>query len=166
MEYSFNVKKIKVEEHVFFVIESNILKGCVAQGDTLDDALALFSELEREWLETAKKYDIPIPKESIQEETSYSGKLMIRLSKSLHKKIAQEAEKESTSINQLIVSILSESIGYKKGVMNAYRQTILNLHQKYKANILNCTNGFNNIKYNKINYQNGGKYYETHRYCN
>lgn len=67
MEYSFNVKKIKVEEHVFFVIESNILKGCVAQGDTLDEALALFSELEREWLETAKKYDIPIPKESIQE---------------------------------------------------------------------------------------------------
>lgn len=63
MEYSFNVKKIKVEEHVFFVIESNILKGCVAQGDTLDDALALFSELEREWLETAKKYDIPIPTE-------------------------------------------------------------------------------------------------------
>lgn len=64
MEYSFNVKKIKVEEHVFFVIESNILKGCVAQSDTLDDALALFSELEREWLETAKKYDIPIPTEA------------------------------------------------------------------------------------------------------
>ena len=106
--------------------------------------------------------DIPIPEETVQEETSYSGKLMVRLPKSLHKKIAQEAEKESTSINQLIVSILSESIGYKKGIINAYRQTIQNLHQKYKANFLNCTKGFNNIKYNKIAYRNGGKYYEAH----
>lgn len=68
MKYSFNAKKMKVEEHFFWVIESNILKGCVAQGDTLDDALTLFSKLENEWLETAKKYDIPIPDEAVQEE--------------------------------------------------------------------------------------------------
>lgn len=72
-----------MEEHIFFVIESNILKGCVAQGDTLDDAFALFSELESEWLETAQKYDIPIPKENVQEKNSYSGKLIIRLPKSI-----------------------------------------------------------------------------------
>ena len=66
MKYSFNVKKVKVKEHIFYVVESNVLKGCVAQGDTLDNALTLFSELENEWLETANKYDVPIPKEVFQ----------------------------------------------------------------------------------------------------
>ena len=72
MEYSFNVKKVKVEEHIFYVVESNVLKGCVAQGETLNDALVLFSELEKEWLETANKYNVPIPEEALQEESLLS----------------------------------------------------------------------------------------------
>ena len=63
MKYSFNVKQMKVENHAFYVIESNVLKGCVAQGDTLDEAISLFAELENEWLETAKSLDIPITDE-------------------------------------------------------------------------------------------------------
>lgn len=65
IKYPFNVKKMTVEDHSFYVVESNILKGCVAQGDTLCGALMLFSELENEWLETAQKHNIPIPEEGV-----------------------------------------------------------------------------------------------------
>ena len=63
MEYPFNVKQMNVENHAFYVVESDVLKGCVAQGDTLDEAISLFTKLETEWLETAKSLDIPIPDE-------------------------------------------------------------------------------------------------------
>ena len=152
MKYSFNVKKMKVENHIFYVVESNVLNGCVAQGDTLDEAIALFAELENEWLETAKSLDIPIPDEITHEETSFSGKLMVRLPKSLHKKIAQEAENESTSINQLIVSILSEAIGYKKGSNNAYMHLIQNSSHGYKANNINYSIKHSKRMSNEINY--------------
>lgn len=61
MKYSYNIKQMKVENHDFWVVESNVLKGCVAQGDTLDEAISLFAELENEWLETAKSLNIPVP---------------------------------------------------------------------------------------------------------
>lgn len=63
IKYPFNVKKMDVEGHKFYVIESCSLKGLSAQGGTLIDALKLFAELESEWLETAKQYNIPIPEE-------------------------------------------------------------------------------------------------------
>lgn len=61
MVYSYNIMKTEVENHIFYVVKSNNLKGCVAQGETLAEALVLFAELEKEWLETAKKYNISIP---------------------------------------------------------------------------------------------------------
>ena len=64
IKYSFHVVKTQIEKHIFYIITSDILKGCVAQGDTINEALALFSECEKEWLKTAQKYDISIPQES------------------------------------------------------------------------------------------------------
>lgn len=66
MLYTFTVKRMKADDHEFYCVESNCIKGCVAQGDTLNEALALFEELERECYETAKKYDIPICEEIIE----------------------------------------------------------------------------------------------------
>ena len=59
-QYSFNVRKMQVEQHKFYVIESNVLKGCVAQGDTLNEALTLFLECEKDWLNTSAKYNIQV----------------------------------------------------------------------------------------------------------
>lgn len=47
--------------------------------------------------------DIPLP----SSDNSYSGKLLVRMPKSLHRRLAETAEREGVSLNQYIVSLLS-----------------------------------------------------------
>lgn len=127
MKYGFKTFKMKVENHEFWVAESTELKGCAAQGDTLDEAITLFEEMEEEWLETAVKYGIPIPKQRITENVEYSGVISLRLGKTLHRKIAEAANEDGVSINKFITCALSECIGYHKAdnkiiVVNAYEK--------------------------------------------
>lgn len=65
--YPFEAEIQTVENHTFWAIKSKALKGCVAQGDTLPEALAELVDNELEWIETAKECGIPIP-EPLKEE--------------------------------------------------------------------------------------------------
>ena len=58
--YLFQLFQCKVEEHEFWVAKSTVLKGCVGQGETVDDAVMELENNEREWIITAKDYGIPI----------------------------------------------------------------------------------------------------------
>ncbi len=44
-----------------YVIEIPALKGCLAQGDTMEEALAELKIVTNLWLETAKKYGQQLP---------------------------------------------------------------------------------------------------------
>lgn len=47
------------------------------------------------------------PPEVRFEDDTYSGKLLLRMPKSLHRRLAEEADRENVSLNQYIVSLLS-----------------------------------------------------------
>lgn len=83
--------------------------GCIATGDTEIEALASLKDVALSWLEVtlAKGQVIPEPMENIE----FSGKLVVRLPKSLHKKASHAAERDGTSLNQFIVSSLAERVG-------------------------------------------------------
>jgi predicted HicB family RNase H-like nuclease len=57
------------------------------------------------WLETKLANGFPVP-EPI-DEGQYSGKFVLRLPKSLHARLAMEAEKEGVSLNQYALYRLS-----------------------------------------------------------
>ena len=63
----------------------------------------------KEWMEFAieKNITIPLPK---MEEKEYSGKIIVRMPKELHKDLAGRAEKEEISLNQFIVYLLSSNL--------------------------------------------------------
>ena len=83
--------------------------GCIAVGDTAAEALAALEDVAYSWLETtiAKKQHIPEPIENVR----FSGKLVIRLPKILHKKATHMAAREGVSLNQFIVSSVAEQVG-------------------------------------------------------
>lgn len=83
--------------------------GCVAVGGTSSEALAILEEVAASWLESslAKGKAIPEPLEV----TDYSGKLVVRLPKSLHRKAAYAAERDGVSLNQFIVSSIAQQVG-------------------------------------------------------
>lgn len=72
MKYPFRAYPVKSENHRFWVAESKLLKGCVAQGETAEEAIKTLEINEAEWLETAAKYEIPIPEETATEIESFA----------------------------------------------------------------------------------------------
>ena len=94
--------------------------GCIAVGDTAGEALANLESVAESWLQAtiAKGLRVPEPVES----TEYSGKLVVRLPKSLHKKAAYAAAREGVSLNQFIVSCIAEQVGAGSTAASALRQ--------------------------------------------
>ena len=83
--------------------------GCIAQGDTPQEAYEHLEDAAKEWIEAALdlKQEIPSPSQSL----SFGGKILLRLPKSLHRQLTLIAEREVVSLNQFIVSALAEKVG-------------------------------------------------------
>ena len=61
MKYPFYTYIDETDGHVYWVAKSLSLKGCVGQGDTLDDAISELAVNENDWLEEAGEFGITIP---------------------------------------------------------------------------------------------------------
>jgi len=95
-----------------FFAEVEELEGCMTQGETYQEAYENILEAMEGWLEVAIERNINIPEPQIT--SHYSGKFTLRIPKSLHEKLAQNAKKENVSLNQYAIHLLSE--------INALRQ--------------------------------------------
>ncbi len=82
------------------------LKGCMTCGDTIVEASEMAEDAKRAWLETAIEQGVQIPEP--KSESDYSGSFRLRIPKSLHKTLADEAKKEGISMNQYCLYLLSK----------------------------------------------------------
>ena len=85
------------------------LPGCMSQGETPEEAMEMINESMELWLETALDHGMTIPEPRMDED--YSGKFVARLPKSLHRKCVERADEDEVSLNQWVVSALSEAVG-------------------------------------------------------
>lgn len=101
------------------------LQGCLAHGATKEEALSNAVKAKDAWIEAAFETgrDIPEPRPEIE----YSGRFLLRVPKSLHKKLADEAQREGTSINRLAIQVLSEEL--------ERRQTMRTVTDSIKASV-------------------------------
>ena len=91
------------------------LPGCMTQGETLSEAMENIEEARELWIETVYetgKKDVPLP----STENEYSGRLLLRIPKSLHRHLSEGADNEGVSLNQYILSLLSEANGKRAAV--------------------------------------------------
>ena len=89
-----------------FVASIPDLPGCLAYGETRIKALNSLKHSKDLWLESVYKShgEAPEPRPLQQ----YSGKFLLRVPKYLHQRLDESAQEESISLNQYIVSLLSE----------------------------------------------------------
>lgn len=92
-----------------FFIKVKELPGCMSVGETRSETMEMIDDAMRGWLEVALEDGIEIPLPEIMQEEKYSGKFALRLPKSLHTKLAEAAEREGVSLNQYIITLLSEN---------------------------------------------------------
>lgn len=90
-----------------FTAEIVDLPGCLTQSETIEEVYEFIDEARQLWIEVAYEEGIFIPLPST--ENTSSGKFVVRLPKSLHHKLAVSAEAEAVSLNQYVVSRLSET---------------------------------------------------------
>jgi predicted HicB family RNase H-like nuclease len=106
------------EEDGSFRAEILEFPGCIATGDTAAKAYGALEEVAESWLQAtlAKGQSVPEP----AEESEFSGKLVVRLPKSLHRKAARAARRDGASLNQFIVSCISEQVGIRSAVTSVF----------------------------------------------
>lgn len=102
LPYPFNVI---ADEAGGYVVLFPDLPGCMTQAETLGEIPERAEEARRLWMMTAYEDGHAIPLPSYPEE--YSGKFVVRLPKSLHRQLAEGAEREGVSLNQHVVTLLS-----------------------------------------------------------
>ena len=76
-----------------YVAQIKDLPGCLTQGETLDEAIANINEARELWIETAYEAGDEIPLPSTDD--TYSSKLLLRMPKSLHRRLAEQADREN-----------------------------------------------------------------------
>jgi len=77
------------------------LDGCQSTGDTIEELYESLNEALEGYLEVKIENGMPIPEPDIVE--GYSGKFNVRLPKSLHQRLAIEADREGVSLNTLVL---------------------------------------------------------------
>lgn len=85
------------------------LPGCITQADTFEQIDEMIQDAMRGWIEVALADGLPIPEPRIEEE--YSGKFVVRVPKSLHRRLVRFAEGEGVSLNQYINMVLANAVG-------------------------------------------------------
>ena len=88
------------------------LPGCLSIGETLEEAWCNSEDAKYAWLTAALEDGVNIaePKDI----DNYSGQFKLRLPKSLHKQLAEQALIEGISMNQYCLFLLSQNM-YRQG---------------------------------------------------
>lgn len=105
LPYNIIIRHVKDESGEYYFAAVQELDGCMSDGATVEEAHANIREAMEGWIETKLEAGFPIPEPLDTEK--YSGKFVVRLPRTLHRRLASEAEKEGVSLNQYTVYKLS-----------------------------------------------------------
>ena len=105
LPYNYIVQPIEDESGIYYYAHILELDGCQTTGDTYEEAYENLKDAMKGWIETKLEngFEIPMP----VKHDEYSGKFIVRIPKSLHYKLAVEAEQEGVSLNQYALYKLS-----------------------------------------------------------
>jgi antitoxin HicB len=111
IDYPFTVRHLSEEEGGGYLAEALDLNGCIADGDTIEEAIHNLEDAINSWVRTAQELGRPIPLPSDNQQ--FSGKWVVRTPKSIHHRLVDMAKREGVSLNTLTVSLLAEGLGSK-----------------------------------------------------
>lgn len=83
------------------------LPGCITQGETRLEVLEMIEDAKLCWLEAALDLGERIDEPDFDR---YNGRLNLRIPKSLHRKLAESAEREGVKLNQLAIYLMANGI--------------------------------------------------------
>ena len=104
------VKVVPSEDGYIARVED--LPGCVARASNIENLWPAVNRAKRAWIEDALHREMRIPEPQKSEENlEYSGRILVRMPKSLHRDLIIKAHQEGVSLNHLMITALARSIG-------------------------------------------------------
>ncbi len=88
------------------------LPGCEAHGSTPESAAAGMGDAVERWVREARAAGREVPPPGAA--AAHSGKLLVRMPRSLHAELVRASEREGTSLNAYIVAALSASVAWRR----------------------------------------------------
>jgi predicted RNase H-like HicB family nuclease len=87
------------------------LPACTAVGNSPEEAVQRVRKAMKQWISSAleRNEEIPEPRSG----SSASGRLLVRMPKTLHGQLARAAEQEGVSLNQFITSALASAVTWR-----------------------------------------------------
>jgi antitoxin HicB len=103
----FEIRPLSEEEGGGYLIEFPDFPGCIADGETPEEAIREGRDALISYLRTLEELKRPVPKTG----EVYGGQWRQRVPKSLHAALAKRADHEGVSLNMLVTTILAEGMG-------------------------------------------------------
>ncbi len=110
LNYPSQITKIDEADGGGFLIEVPMLKGCMSDGETVEEAYNNLEEAKKEWFTYMLENNLAIPEPA---DASYSGRFMVRIPKTLHKIITEQSKREGLSLNQYVSNVLAYAAGQR-----------------------------------------------------
>lgn len=104
-DYAISIDPIPADEGGGYLVTLPDLPGCIADGETIDDAVAQARDAFAAWTaaELEDQGALPAPR-------TYSGQFVQRIPKTLHMRLAKRAAREGVSLNQLAATFLAQGL--------------------------------------------------------
>ena len=105
LPYNYIIQPITDESGSYFYARVLEFDGCQSTGETFEEAYKNIKEAMKGWIEAKLEggFEVPLPVGY----DNFSGKFIVRITKSLHYKLTVEAEQEGVSLNQYALYKLS-----------------------------------------------------------
>jgi hypothetical protein len=115
--YSLVVQKARIDDHEYFVGRALEFPDVEVYEESQEEAYKALTDIISTLKIAADRNgkQLPLPISHQSEEDEYSGRVTLRLGKTLHRKVAQTAHAEGVSLNTHIATVLAESVGEKSG---------------------------------------------------
>ncbi len=111
----------------YFVVRFIDFDHVGGAGDTIDEAIALAYEALGTMVDNMEEEGIPIPPPTVTPlQYDVSGRVTLRMPKSLHRKLIRRADEEGVSINTVIVTALAEFLASSPSLRESKKQGAAN----------------------------------------
>jgi len=111
-KYPFEVRPLSKEDGGGYLISFSDFNECISDGETVDEAIKNGLDALAETIAALEDMGKPVPEPGSG--AVFSGKLPLRISKSLHARLAKQAHLEGVSMNSLIQEFVAEGMGIRK----------------------------------------------------
>jgi len=103
LDYTMIIKHVSDESGTYYHGKFVELEGCQSTADTIDELVQNLNEVKKDHIEIKLGYGDPIP----EPRELPSGNIMLRMPRTLHRDLIDNAEREGVSLNQYILYKLS-----------------------------------------------------------